>query len=448
MDDLQNTYFVEAIDLTHDALGVCRLDDGYTVFVEDLLKGERAEIMITSRKKNFGFGKVIERLERSPYRVAPKCRHFYECGGCSLMHMDYDLQLHFKQYRLESQLKRELKRDVLVKDTVPMMNPYFYRNKVEIKFSRGEKGIEAGFFQTKSHHVVNLEECWIMPKRTFETLNLLKNIANELGILAYDETTGTGLLKSAVFRESLTTKEMSILLHTSSEEFVSQEAFVKKMVAKTPELISIGRSIATDESSLSNDKITLLYGKKHLTDHLHHLSFEIGFRSFFQTNTLQTEKLYAKAMEYAQLTGKEKVIDAYCGIGSIGLTAAKDAYKVFGIEVVKPAVTDAKKNATKNQIENAFFEVGTAEAVLPKWKKYAFDVIFIDPPRRGCDTHFIQTLIEMKIPRIVYVSCDPATFARDVKALSEGGYVLKEVTPVDMFPQTPHIEAVGLLTHS
>jgi len=446
MEEFIPTTIVEAIDFTHDALGVCKLEDGYTVFVEDMLKGEKAEIMITERKKHYGFGKVIERLERSPYRVAPKCKHFYECGGCSLMHMDYDLQVNFKKYRLESILRRSNTDEFVIRDTISMMNPYYYRNKIEIKFSQGEKGIEAGFFQAKSHRLVNLEECYITPKKTFETLILIKNICNELKIVAYDEITKKGLLKSAVMRESFSKKEIGILLQTSNQPFPQQEEFVKKLLKKIPEIKSIGRSITIDESALSQDVIELIYGENYINDKINDLVFEIGFRSFFQTNTLQTEKLYDKAMEYAGLTGKDKVIDAYCGVGSIGLSAAKNAYKVFGIEVVKQAIVDARKNAEKNKIVNAFYEVGTAEAVILKWKKYNFDVIFIDPPRKGCDSEFIQAVINMKIPKIVYISCDPATLARDVNLLRDGGYELKEVTPVDMFPQTPHVESVSLLS--
>ncbi|MBU0996605.1 MAG: 23S rRNA (uracil(1939)-C(5))-methyltransferase RlmD [Firmicutes bacterium] len=445
MEEFITTAIVEAIDFTHDALGVCKLEDGYTVFVEDMLKGERAQIVVTERRKHYGFGKVVERLERSPYRVAPKCKHFNECGGCSLMHMDYDLQVHFKKYRIESLLSRKGIDGFDVKDTISMMNPYYYRNKVEIKFHQGEKGLEAGFFQSKSHHLVNLEECYIMPKRTFEVITLIKNVCNELGIKAYDAHSKIGVLRSALIRESFSTKEIVILLHTTKHEIDKQDLFIKKMTTKIPEVKGIGISKAKDESLLSSDEIEIIYGKDFLIDKIDDLTFEIGFRSFFQTNTLQTEKLYEKAIDYADLSGKEKIIDAYCGIGTIGLSAAKNAYKVFGIEVVKQAVSDAKTNAEKNKIDNAFFEVGTAESVILKWKKYKFDVIFIDPPRKGCDKDFIDSVINMKIPKIVYISCDPATLTRDVSLLSAGGYQLIEVTPVDMFPQTTHIESVSLL---
>jgi len=445
MEEFVPTIIAEAIDFTHDALGVCKLDDGYTVFVEDMLKGEKAEILITERKKQYGFGKVVERIERSPYRVAPRCKHFYECGGCSLMHMDYDLQLNFKKYRVESSLRRQGLKDFEMEDTISMMNPYFYRNKIEIKFHQGEKGIEAGFFQSKSHHLVNLDECYIMPKKTFDVLTLIKNISNELKIKASDDPSKTGFLKSAVIRESFTTKEISILFQTTKEEFENAEVFCAKLVKKVPEVKAIAYSCTKDESSFSNDEIHLLYGTDHISDKINNLTFTIGFRSFFQTNTLQTEKLYRKALELADLTGKEKVIDAYCGIGTIALSAANQSYKVFGIEIIKQAILDARQNADINQVKNAFFEVGSADVVIKKWQKYKFDVIFVDPPRKGLEPEFMQTILDMKIPRIVYVSCDAATLARDLKKLSDAGYLLKQVVPVDMFPQTSHVESCTLL---
>ncbi len=447
MDDLKPAnVIVESIDLTHDALGVCKLDNGFMIFVEGMLKGERAEIMITETRKNYGFGKIINLLEKSPYRVTPKCKHYEICGGCTLMHMDYDLQLSFKKYRVETTLKRVGLNNVLVNDMIGMANPYFYRNKVEIKFRQGEKGIEAGFFQAKSHILVNLEECHIMPKRLFDLLTLVKNVSNELGIKAYDEEHNNGVFKSAVLRESSKTKQLSILFHLpAGTKFPQEEVFIKKLLAKIPEIASIAYSATNDESAFSPDNIVILHGEEGLVDSIDGLDFWIGHRSFFQTNPLQTEKLYKKALDYAGLTGKEKVIDAYCGIGTISLAAAKKAYKVFGIEVVKPAIIDARKNAELNHLKNVFFEVGEAEIVIQKWKKFKFDVIFVDPPRKGCDKALLDAIMMMKIPKIVYVSCDPGTLARDLHILSEGGYSILEVTPFDMFPQSVHVETVTLL---
>jgi len=446
MENERQSLIVEAIDLTHDALGVCKLEDGYTVFVEGLLKGERADIDITERRKNFGFGKVVEMVEKSPYRVQPKCRHYEVCGGCDLMHMDYDVQLSFKKYRIETTLKRAGFDNVKVNDIVGMINPYNYRNKIEVKFQNGEKGLEAGFFRAKSHDLVNLEECHIMPKRAFDLVTLVKNIANELGVRAYDPVAKTGELKSAVIRESTKTRQLAILLHLAVEDLPNRELFVKKIVAKIPEVASIAVSTTNDESTLSTDPVRIIHGAEGLIDSIGDLDFFIGHRSFFQTNAIQTEKLYHQAADYAELTGKEKVIDAYCGIGSIGLFVANRAFKVFGIEVVKTAIQDARKNAELNGIKNAFFEVGEAETVIQKWRKFKFDVIFVDPPRKGCDDELLAAIIEMRIPRVVYVSCDQATLVRDLRNLVDGGYKVVEITPFDMFPQTAHVESVTLLT--
>jgi len=446
MDNERTITVVEAVDLTHDAHGVCKLEDGYTVFVQGMLKGERADIDVIERRKNFGFGKIVEMVEKSPYRVQPKCRHFDVCGGCDLMHMDYDIQLSFKKYRIETTLKRAGFENVKVNDMVGMINPYNYRNKVEVKFQNGEKGIEAGFFRAKSHDLVNLEECHIMPKRAFDLVILIKNIANELGIKAYNPATNAGELKSAVIRESSKTRQLALLLHLAVADLPQRELFVKKIVAKIPEVASIAISMTNDESSLSTDAVQIIHGADGLVDQIGELQFIIGHRSFFQTNSIQTEKLYHLAADSAELTGKEKIIDAYCGIGSIGLFVANRAFKVFGIEVVKSAIQDARRNAELNGIKNAFFEVGEAETVIQKWRKFKFDVIFVDPPRKGCDDAMLAAIIEMKIPKVVYVSCDQATLVRDLRILADGGYKVVEITPFDMFPQTVHVESVTLLT--
>jgi 23S rRNA (uracil1939-C5)-methyltransferase len=360
--------------------------------------------------------------------------------------MDYDVQLSFKKYRIETTLKRAGLENVVVQDMIGMANPYHYRNKIEIKFKQGPKGIEAGFFRAKSHDLVNLTECHIMPKRLFDLIVLIKNVANELGIRAFDETSGEGCLRSAVLRESGKTKAISLLLQLGSGPLPKQDLFVQKIIAKIPEVVSIAVTVTQDESSMSQDQIEVIHGTETILDAIGPVDFEIGYRSFFQTNIVQTEQLYRKVAEYAALTGKEKIIDAYCGIGTIGLYLAPKAFKVFGIELVKSAIQDARKNAGRNANKNAFFEVGDAEEVILKWKKFKFDVLIVDPPRKGCDKRFLDAVLEMKIPKIVYVSCDPATLIRDIQILNAGGYDIKEITPVDMFPQTIHVESVVLLT--
>ncbi len=442
----QKFYTVTAIDLTHDALGVTRLPDGYTVFVEDLLKGEKAVIEVTHRKSKYGFGKVVEKITRSPYRQAPKCKHFYECGGCELMHMDYDVQVAFKKYRLENMVKKLDKDPSIVDDIISMVNPYYYRNKVEIKFSQGEKGVEAGFFKSKTHKVVNLEECYVMQKHTFEVFTLIRNLINEFKFTAYNEETDKGLFKSLVIRESSKYKEIVLLFNLTSDSFENEKEFIEKIVSNYPEVKGIGFTNSKDESSFSEDKIRVVFGRPYLMEDLLGNKFEIGFRSFFQVNTVQAERLFKQAIQYANLNTSDKVIDAYCGIGSIALSLAKKVFKVFGIEVVKPAIIDARKNAKINGIKNAFFEVGVAEKVIQKWKDYRFNAIFIDPPRKGCDKTFIKALVDMKTPKIIYISCNPATLARDLELLIKGGYNLEKVTPVDMFPQTSHVESVSLLS--
>lgn len=445
--ETKQNYRVKAIDLTHDGLGVVKLNDGYTVFVEDLLKGETANIEITIKKKKYGFGKVTEFIQKSPYRLAPKCKHFFDCGGCRLMHMDYDVQLAFKKYRLELMMKKLNQDSNNVNDIICMVNPYYYRNKIEIKFAQNEEGkLIAGFFKAKTHKVIDLSECYTMSKKSFEFLTLMKNIFNELGVKAYDPETKEGILKSCVIRDSSRNKEIVVLLNLAKASFEQEKEFVERITKKNQLIKGIGVVKTEDESSYSQDEIRLIYGRNYLNEDLLDNRFEIGFRSFFQVNTVQTERLYKTAIELAKLNKKDKVIDAYCGIGSIALSLAKKVYRVFGIEVIESAIEDAKKNAKLNNIKNAFFEAGNAEKVIQKWRKYKFDCIFIDPPRKGCSKSFIDTIINMKIPKIIYISCNPATLTRDLEYLIAGGYKINEVTPVDMFPQTTHVESVTSLT--
>ncbi|QLY40601.1 23S rRNA (uracil(1939)-C(5))-methyltransferase RlmD [Hujiaoplasma nucleasis] len=448
MSENQNEKFiVEAIDLTHDGLAVTRLDDGYTVFVEDLLKGETAEIEITHRRKNFGFGQVVTRINRSPYRQAPKCKHFYECGGCQLMHMDYDVQVAFKKYRVESMLKKIGVDNIDVDDMVSMVNPYYYRNKVEIKFANGKEGIEAGFYQTKSHDVVDIEECFIMPKKSFQLLTLIKNLFNQYKISAFDEKTKNGLVKSIIIRESSKHKEILVLMNLSASKLPNERKFIKRLAEQQSELVGVGIIKTDDDSDYHlNKPIRLVYGKRFIYDTILDVKYRIGFKSFFQVNPLQTERLYSTAIEMAGLSLKDKVIDAYSGIGSIALNIANKVYKVFGIEQLRAAVYDAKRNAKLNNIKNAFFEVGDAEKVISKWKKYSFDAIFFDPPRKGCKKEFLKTVVDMKIPKIIYISCNPATLGRDLEYLINHDYEIKKVAPVDMFPQTSHVESIVLLS--
>jgi 23S rRNA (uracil1939-C5)-methyltransferase len=444
----ENSIFVvRAVDLTHDGLGVTKLEDGYTVFVEDLLKGEAAKIEVIERRKSYGFGKVIERLNRSPYRQAPKCKHFYECGGCELMHMDYDVQTAFKKYRIELMVKKLNQDDIIVEEITSMVNPYHYRNKVEIKFAQGEKGIKAGFFKAKSHHVVDLQECFVMQKKSFELLNLIRNLANQFHIKAYDASTNQGVLKSAVIRESNKYKEISVLFNVATDEIPNEKEFVEAIANNIPEVKGIGISkTLVDESFLSDEKIRLVYGRDYVRDEILDKQFEIGFRSFFQVNTLQAERLYKKVIEFARFTNKDRVIDAYSGIGSIALSIADKVNKVFGIEIVKSAIDDSKRNARINGITNALFELGHVDKVLEKWKNFNFDAIIVDPPRKGCSKELLDSIIKMKFPKVIYISCNPATLARDLEFLLKNNYKINRIAPVDMFPQTSHVESVSLLS--
>jgi 23S rRNA (uracil1939-C5)-methyltransferase len=403
-DAEKEIYVVKARDLTHDGLGVAKLEDGYTVFVEDLLKGETAQIEITERKSKFGFAKVIERVNRSPYRQAPKCRHFYECGGCELMHMDYDVQIAFKKYRLELMAKKLGLSTDIVEDIISMVNPFYYRNKVEIKFAQGEKGIKAGFFKAKTHQVIDLQECHIMHKKSFEALRNIKLMADKYEIKAYDHSNNTGVLKSAIIRESHKHKEIVILLNIATDDLPNEVAFTKELIENCSDIKGLAVSKTEDESLLSDSSIRQLYGKSILKE---------------------------------ELLGKEF---------EIALSLADKVSKVFGVEIIKSAIEDARRNTRLNGVKNALFEAGNVDKVLYKWKNYNFDLLIVDPPRKGLSNIFLRTVKEMKIPKLIYISCNPATLYRDLEILQKSNYEIKKIAPVDMFPQTSHVESITLLS--
>lgn len=439
----KNEYYeVEFIDMTHDGMGICKVD-GFTLFIANALKGESGTIKVTKVNENFGFGKLIELSHKSPFRKEPICDHFAECGGCNLMHMNYQMQLDFKKYRTKETLKRLGRIETTVRDTVGMLNPYYYRNKAVVPFGDSNGKITAGMYKQRSHDIIDMKRCYIMPKITTDIVKFLKNVFQELNIPAYNEMIGTGVIRHAVIRTSNKYDDISVTLVTRTENLPKKDIIVKKLISRYKRIVSVVHNYNPKNTNVvMGPKSTVIYGEDFIRDEINGVLFKISHRSFYQVNPLQTEELYKKAIEYAELTPNDIVIDAYCGIGTIGLTAAEHCKTVLGVEVVKQAIADANENAEMNKITNAKFVVGKAEEQIKHWANYDVDVLFIDPPRKGCDRKFLDTIIEMEIPRVVYVSCNVATLARDLNVLQASGYEVLEVTPFDMFPQTSHIESV------
>lgn len=435
-------------DLTHDGSGVAKVD-GYPLFIPGVLPGEEAEIQVTKPMKKYGFAKLIKVTKASPDRVEPPCHVFWDCGGCQLQHLSYEAQLVQKQKTVRDVMERIGKLPhVPVHPVKGMDNPWRYRNKSQIPFSEQDGKVVSGFYKSRTHHIVDTDVCIIQGEEADELMATLKRELHIMGIEAYDERTHRGMLRHLIVRKARATGELMVVLVTRSKKFPQKEEAIALIKRVVPNVTSIMQNVNSQKTNvIFGNETILLHGESFIVDTIGDIKFEISARSFYQVNSEQTEVLYDQALEYAQLTGSESVIDAYCGIGSISLFLAKQAKEVYGVEIVPQAIEDAKRNAELNNIDNAHFEAGPAEVIIPKWYEQGkrFDVLVVDPPRKGCDEKLLDTILKYKPKRIVYVSCNPATLARDLRILEDGGYCTKEVQPVDMFPHSSHVECVAWL---
>jgi len=487
---LHDVVELDIAGLAHEGEGVGR-HEGFTLFVPGALPGERVRARVTDLRKNFARAELLDVVAASPDRVAAPCAVYARCGGCQLQHFAYDAQLRWKRQLVVDALERigklrvaqgspeapfqgdslgsgsggevgaapsfqpdslgsERGGGIVVHPVIGMDDPWRYRNKaqVPIGFDLEEGGLVGGFYEHGSHRIVSTDACLIQHERNDDAVLAAKRIARELGIEAYDEKSHTGWLRHVVAKVSFATGDMMLVLVGTTRAVDGLDAFVARLREKLPHVVSICLNVNPERTSAVFGRETAtLWGTDVIFDTIGGVRFAISARSFYQVNPVQTERLYGKALEYAALTGGETVIDAYCGIGTISLFLARSARQVYGVELVPDAVEDARANARLNDIDNADFVVGRAEVVLPAWRAEGIDadVIVVDPPRKGCDPALLETLVAMKPERIVYVSCNPATLARDLAALEAGGFRTVEVQPVDMFPHTGHVECVALL---
>jgi len=520
---------LEIIGMTHDGEGVGRVE-GYTLFVQGALPGEKVRAKVLKTKKQYGYAKLLELVERSQHRIAPPCPIYDQCGGCQLQHMDYTAQLEWKRQLVIDNLERigklrvaregsgvegaspaaggmsgqadavsagqdasdreaqvngehrnnstgihqepgagiigtglhdepgadiigtglhqEPEAGIIVRSTLGMNEPWRYRNKSQVPIGVTEGGLIGGFYARGSHRIVDMETCLIQHEQNDEVVRRVKAIGRRLGITAYDEEGGQGLLRHVVVKIGFATGEMMIVLVTNGERIPRMNEWITAIREELPAVVSVCQNINTRKTNVIFGDVTrVLWGREVIHDFIGDVKFAISARSFYQVNPAQTEVLYGKTVEYAGLTGEETVIDAYCGIGTISLFLAQHAKKVYGVEIVKEAIEDARANAELNGMAHVEFEVGASEDVIPRWKEQGIeaDVIVVDPPRKGCDPRLLETILQMKPERVVYVSCNPSTLARDLRVLEDGGYRTVEVTPVDMFPHTVHVESVALL---
>ncbi|CEG25428.1 23S rRNA (uracil(1939)-C(5))-methyltransferase RlmD [Bacillus sp. B-jedd] len=435
-------------DLTHDGSGVAKVD-GFPVFVPRTLPGESGKIKIIKTQKNYAIGKLVEIIEKSPYRVDIPREEAHKYGGCQLEHMTYEGQLKYKENQVRQVLARIGKlEDVAVHPVLGMKEPWHYRNKAQVPVGEKDGKLIAGFFKPRSHEIVDTDENLIQLPEVNEAINAVKAACSRLGITPYDEETHQGVLRHIMARYGKQTGELMVVLVTRTLELPHKNKLIEEITAMLPKVKSIVHNVNSMRTNvIMGPETTVIWGNEFIYDTIGDVKFAISALSFYQVNPEQTKVLYDKALEYAGLTGGETVIDAYCGIGTISLFLARKARKVFGVEVVPQAIEDAKRNAELNGITNAEFVAGEAEVVIPNWYKAGntADVLVVDPPRKGCDEALLQTIIAMKPKKVVYVSCNPGTLARDLRILEDGGYKTVEVQPVDMFPQTTHVETVVML---
>ena len=441
-------YIVEILDNGFQGEGIAKIN-GFTIFIPNAIKGEKVKIKILKVTSSHAFGKVIEIINSSKVRQISDCDTYDKCGGCSLRHINYKEIMNIKKNSVESTLKKSLNREINIEEVIEMENPYYYRNKLQYPVGINDNGEKAmGVFAERSHRIIPTKDCKIQNK-------LCQNIANDIfdfilenNIDVYNEKLQTGSIRHIIIRIGLKTNEIMIILVTNNKNIKNEKELILYITKKYPEIRTIVKNLNNKNTNvILGIENEIIYGYGYIYDYLGEFKFKISPMSFYQVNPIQTEKLYNKAIEYAELSGNETIFDLYCGIGTIGIFASKKVKKLYGIETIPQAIENARENSKINGIENAEFFVGDVEKTLPeliKEKNIFADVIFVDPPRKGCDKIALETIMNISPKKIVYISCNPATLGRDLKIL-DGKYNLEKVSICDMFPFTSHIENIAIL---
>lgn len=443
-------------DIGTDGEGIGKVD-GYTLFVKDAVIGDKITARVIKLKKNYGYGRLMEVIEPSKDRVEPVCPVARQCGGCQIQQMSYDAQLDFKRKLVEGNLRRIGGfSDIDVLPVIGMDEPYNYRNKAQYPVGRDKDGnVVIGFYAGRTHCIIDNQDCAIGARENVKILTAIRDYINENKVSVYDENTGKGAVRHILIRKGFHTGQVMVCIVVNGESLPQEDKLVAKLTGlelwenEGGNIYSVMININRENTNvILGDRCRTLWGKDHIEDSINGITFQISPLSFYQVNPVQTEKLYGKALEYAGLTGNEVVWDMYCGIGTISLIMATRAKKVYGVEIVPAAIENAKNNARINGLDNAEFYVGKSEEIAPKLAEQGAvpDVIVVDPPRKGCDEALLDTIVKMQPERVVYVSCDSATLARDLKYLAARGYEVKTVQPVDQFCHTVHCETVCLLS--
>ena len=443
-------YIVDIVDIGQGGVGIGKYE-GFTVFVDGGLVQDKIKVKITKSKKNYAVGDIVEIIEKSPFRVERKCSEsLRQCGGCQIQELDYQKQLDVKTNEVKQVISRIGKLDdVVIHDTLGMEHPFRYRNKAQFPIQKKDNMPVIGFYKKKSHDLISTDECIIQHEVNDKIIKIIKTYIRAYNVSIYDEKTHKGLLRHVVTKVGFTTGEVMIVLVANGKKLPYLKELASVLKENIPGFKTLVVNVNTQKTNVILGKENIVaYGDGMIRDYIGELVFEISPLSFFQVNPLQTEVLYNKALEYANLGENDTVFDIYCGIGTISLFLAQKAKKVYGIEIVEDAIKDAKRNAKINNMDNVEFYVGKAEEVVPKMYKEGkrANVVVVDPPRKGCDEKVLDTIVSMEPDRVVYVSCNPSTLARDLAYLNERGYKCHEIQPVDMFPHSVHVENVAWLS--
>ena len=442
-------YIVDIVDIGQGGVGIGKYN-GFTVFVDGGLINDKIKVRINKSKKNYAVGDIVEIIEDSPFRVKRKCSdNLKECGGCQIQELDYQKQLDIKTNEVKQVISRIGKLDeVVIHNTLGMENPVRYRNKAQFPIQKVNNNPLIGFYKKKSHDIIPTDKCIIQHEINDKIMKIIKTYINAYKVSVYDEKTHTGVLRHLVTKIGFKTNEVMVVLVSNGRKLPYLKELASVLKENVPGFKTLVVNVNREKTNVILGKENIvIYGDGKINDYIGDLVFEISPLSFFQVNPVQTEVLYNKALEYADLKENDTVFDIYCGIGTISLFLAQKAKKVYGIEIVEDAIKDAKINANLNNLDNVEFYVGKAEEVVPKMYKEGktANVVVVDPPRKGCDEKVLDTIVSMKPDRVVYVSCNPSTLARDLAYLDERGYKCLEVQPVDMFPHTMHVESVAKL---
>ncbi len=442
---------VDILDMNQDGEGVGKVN-GYPLFIKDTVIGDKAEVKVIKALKSFGYGRLMKIIEPSSDRIQPRCAVAKQCGGCQLQAYAYEKQLIFKENKIRNHLERIGKiKDYVLEPIVGMEEPWRYRNKAQFPVGRNKDGeIAIGFYAGRTHSIIENEDCYLGEEINSEILKSVKEYMEENGVSPYDEAAHQGFVRHILIRRGHYTREILVCIVINGRKLPYKERLVEKLLKfKKDGLKSITLNYNEEKTNvILGTELEVLWGTDFITDMIGGITFQISPMSFYQVNIEQTEKLYKKVLEFADLTGKEIVWDLYCGIGTISLFLAQKAKKVYGVEIVPAAIQNAKENAKRNKIQNVEFFLGASEEVLPEWyekKKEKIDIIVVDPPRKGCERELLKTIVKMKPEKIVYVSCDSATLARDLRILEEEGYKTEKVQGFDLFSQTVHVESVIMM---